>query len=128
MNSIKVVENKSYHYPLVSQWTFSPLSNVSIVTKFLCISRVFIGSGKTVIMSNFIPLIPNPTPKATKVLLLAHRTELLDQAHNQIAKYNSNLVSWGFYVCRFCYKSACKLIVPLIGGSCGTGEKKSRYR
>lgn len=43
-------------------------------------------------MSNLIPLIPNPTPKATKVLLLAHRTELLDQAHNQIKKYNPELV------------------------------------
>ncbi|KAI9273200.1 P-loop containing nucleoside triphosphate hydrolase protein [Helicostylum pulchrum] len=51
-----------------------------------------VGSGKTVIMSNLIPLIPNPTPKATKVLLLAHRTELLDQAHNQITKYNPDLV------------------------------------
>ncbi|KAI8368335.1 P-loop containing nucleoside triphosphate hydrolase protein [Choanephora cucurbitarum] len=42
-------------------------------------------------MSNLIPLIPSPTPKATKVLLLAHRTELLDQAHNQITKYNPSL-------------------------------------
>lgn len=43
-------------------------------------------------MSNLIPLIPCPTPKATKVLLLAHRAELLDQAHNQITKYNPELV------------------------------------
>ncbi|CAO3635437.1 unnamed protein product [Mucor hiemalis] len=42
-------------------------------------------------MSNLIPLIPCPTPRATKVLLLAHRTELLDQAHNQINKYNPDL-------------------------------------
>ncbi|KAI9478196.1 MAG: P-loop containing nucleoside triphosphate hydrolase protein [Benjaminiella poitrasii] len=51
-----------------------------------------VGSGKTVIMSNLIPRIPSPTAKATKVLLLAHRTELLDQAHNQIIKYNPDLV------------------------------------
>ncbi|KAI7899754.1 P-loop containing nucleoside triphosphate hydrolase protein [Cokeromyces recurvatus] len=51
-----------------------------------------VGSGKTVIMSNLIPRIPSPTPEATKVLLLAHRTELLDQAHNQILRYNPDLV------------------------------------
>lgn len=45
-------------------------------------------------MSNLIPLIPSPTPKATKVLLLAHRTELLDQAHDQIKRYNPDLVSY----------------------------------
>ncbi|KAI8979087.1 P-loop containing nucleoside triphosphate hydrolase protein [Mycotypha africana] len=50
-----------------------------------------VGSGKTVVMSNLIPKIPCPTPKATKVLLLAHRTELLDQAYNQITRYNPNL-------------------------------------
>ncbi|CAO3696703.1 unnamed protein product [Rhizopus stolonifer] len=51
-----------------------------------------VGSGKTVIMSNFIPRIPNPTPKATKVLLLAHRQELLNQAYNQIKRFNPELV------------------------------------
>ncbi|CEP12934.1 hypothetical protein [Parasitella parasitica] len=51
-----------------------------------------VGSGKTVIMSNLIPLIPPPTPQATKVLLLAHRTELLDQARNQIKRYNPDLI------------------------------------
>ncbi|KAK4513704.1 uncharacterized protein ATC70_005709 [Mucor velutinosus] len=59
-----------------------------------CIRQVVslpVGSGKTVIMSNLIPLIPSPTPEATKVLLLAHRTELLDQAHNQIKRYNPEL-------------------------------------
>lgn len=43
-------------------------------------------------MSNFIPRIPNPTPKATKVLLLAHRQELLNQAYNQIKRFNPELV------------------------------------
>jgi ATP-dependent helicase IRC3 len=43
-------------------------------------------------MSNLIPCIPCPTPKATKVLLLAHRQELLNQAYNQIKRYNPNLV------------------------------------
>jgi ATP-dependent helicase IRC3 len=44
-------------------------------------------------MSNLIPILPCPTPTATKVLLLAHRAELLDQAHNQITKYNPELAS-----------------------------------
>ncbi|KAG1054722.1 hypothetical protein G6F43_003278 [Rhizopus delemar] len=43
-------------------------------------------------MSNLIPCIPCPTPKATKVLLLAHRQELLNQAYNQIKRYNPNLI------------------------------------
>lgn len=43
-------------------------------------------------MSNLIPKLPNPTPQANKVLLLAHRKELLDQARNQIKKYNPDLV------------------------------------
>ncbi|KAI9249001.1 P-loop containing nucleoside triphosphate hydrolase protein [Sporodiniella umbellata] len=51
-----------------------------------------VGSGKTVIMSNFIPRIPSPTPEAKKVLLLAHRQELLNQASNQIKRFNSNLI------------------------------------
>ncbi|CEP13472.1 hypothetical protein [Parasitella parasitica] len=49
------------------------------------------GSGKTVVMSNLIPLIPSPNPKATKVLVLAHRIELLNQAKAQISKYNPKL-------------------------------------
>ncbi|KAI8647518.1 P-loop containing nucleoside triphosphate hydrolase protein [Parasitella parasitica] len=50
------------------------------------------GSGKTVVMSNLIPLIPSPNPKATKVLVLGHRIELLNQAKAQISKYNPKLV------------------------------------
>ncbi|KAI8140480.1 P-loop containing nucleoside triphosphate hydrolase protein [Fennellomyces sp. T-0311] len=47
-----------------------------------------VGSGKTVVMSNLIARIPNPTPAASKTLILAHRTELLDQAQTQIQRYN----------------------------------------
>ena len=50
-----------------------------------------VGSGKTVIFSNLIPKIPSPSQKAKKVLVLAHRKELLAQAYNQIAKYNPAL-------------------------------------
>ncbi|CAO3617739.1 unnamed protein product [Cunninghamella echinulata] len=50
-----------------------------------------VGSGKTVIMANLIPSIPNPTEKATKTLILAHRTELLEQAQKQIERYNPSL-------------------------------------
>ncbi|CAO3626125.1 unnamed protein product [Cunninghamella blakesleeana] len=42
-------------------------------------------------MANLIPSIPNPTEKATKTLILAHRTELLEQAQKQIQRYNPNL-------------------------------------
>lgn len=47
-------------------------------------------------MSNLIPLIPSPNSKATKVLVLAHRIELLNQAKAQIAKYNPKLVFFKF--------------------------------
>lgn len=43
-------------------------------------------------MSNLIPLIPSPNSEATKVLVLAHRIELLNQAKAQISKYNPRLV------------------------------------
>ncbi|CAO0796545.1 unnamed protein product [Mucor circinelloides] len=50
------------------------------------------GSGKTVVMSNLIPLIPSPAPNATKVLVIAHRIELVSQAKAQISKFNPKLV------------------------------------
>ncbi|KAI9250485.1 P-loop containing nucleoside triphosphate hydrolase protein [Phascolomyces articulosus] len=39
-------------------------------------------------MSNLIAKIPDPMPQAKKTLILAHRTELLDQAQTQIKQYN----------------------------------------
>ncbi|KAI9488383.1 P-loop containing nucleoside triphosphate hydrolase protein [Zychaea mexicana] len=39
-------------------------------------------------MSNLIAKIPDPAPLARKTLILAHRTELLDQAQAQIQRYN----------------------------------------
>jgi ATP-dependent helicase IRC3 len=45
-----------------------------------------VGSGKTVIFSSLIPLIPQPNPGAHKVLVLAHRTELLQQAAATIGR------------------------------------------
>ncbi|CAG8596515.1 2937_t:CDS:10 [Funneliformis mosseae] len=48
-----------------------------------------VGSGKTVIFSNLIKQIPSPFPGADKVLVLAHREELLDQAYKQISKYSN---------------------------------------
>ncbi|CAG8553911.1 18514_t:CDS:10 [Dentiscutata erythropus] len=51
-----------------------------------------VGSGKTVIFSNLIHRIPSPMHGAEKILVLAHREELLDQAYKQIKKY-SNLTA-----------------------------------
>jgi ATP-dependent helicase IRC3 len=39
-----------------------------------------------------IPKIPNPTPRATKTLVLAHRSELLVQAVEQINRHAPHLV------------------------------------
>jgi len=50
-----------------------------------------VGSGKTVIFANLINHIQPPTPQATKVLVLAHREELLEQARCQIFKFNNDL-------------------------------------
>ncbi|KAK4518169.1 uncharacterized protein ATC70_001520 [Mucor velutinosus] len=49
------------------------------------------GSGKTVIFANLIPTIPSPNPQASKVLVLAHRIELIEQAKDQILRYNPDL-------------------------------------
>ncbi|KAJ3266656.1 hypothetical protein HDU77_011405 [Chytriomyces hyalinus] len=47
-----------------------------------------VGSGKTVIFSNLMKRVPVPEkcPTATKFLVLAHRTELLTQAKDQIMR------------------------------------------
>ncbi|KAI8060876.1 P-loop containing nucleoside triphosphate hydrolase protein [Gongronella butleri] len=50
-----------------------------------------VGSGKTVVMANLIPAIPNPSKLATKTLVLAHRAELLEQAQQQIQRFNPSL-------------------------------------
>ncbi|CAO3635121.1 unnamed protein product [Mucor fragilis] len=42
-------------------------------------------------MANLIPLIPSPAAKATKVLVIAHRIELINQAKAQISKFNPKL-------------------------------------
>ncbi|KAI9347755.1 P-loop containing nucleoside triphosphate hydrolase protein [Obelidium mucronatum] len=54
-----------------------------------------VGSGKTVIFSNLVARVPVPDscPTATRILILAHRTELLDQATNQIKRVMPDLLS-----------------------------------
>lgn len=37
-------------------------------------------------------MIPSPNLQATKVLVLAHRVELIEQARDQILRYNPDLV------------------------------------
>ncbi|EDQ91570.1 uncharacterized protein MONBRDRAFT_36233 [Monosiga brevicollis MX1] len=49
------------------------------------------GSGKTVVFSHLLARLPAPTPSQHKVLVLAHRTELLAQAKRQIEAHNPNL-------------------------------------
>ncbi|KAI8809804.1 P-loop containing nucleoside triphosphate hydrolase protein [Cladochytrium replicatum] len=43
-----------------------------------------VGSGKTFTFSHLIAQIPPPTPRATKVLILAHREELIHQAFRSV--------------------------------------------
>ncbi|ORY06346.1 P-loop containing nucleoside triphosphate hydrolase protein [Basidiobolus meristosporus CBS 931.73] len=50
-----------------------------------------VGSGKTVIFSNLISKLPNPTQQATKALVIAHREELIYQAYKQIQRIAPNL-------------------------------------
>ena len=50
-----------------------------------------VGAGKTVIFSHLIPHLPQHCPKAKKVLVLAHRVELLQQAQGRIRDANPDL-------------------------------------
>eukprot|EP00842_Homolaphlyctis_polyrhiza_P006744 jgi/Hompol1/7070/HPOL_005174-RA len=50
-----------------------------------------VGSGKTVTFAKMIPRIEPPLPTATKTLVLAHRTELIQQAYLQIKRHCPNL-------------------------------------
>lgn len=50
-----------------------------------------VGSGKTTVFSSLIPKIPDPVPGARRTLVLAHRTELLEQACARISEQNPSL-------------------------------------
>lgn len=49
-------------------------------------------------MANLIAQVPNPTSLATKTLILAHRTELLEQASNQIMRFHPSWVRSCSYI------------------------------
>lgn len=49
-------------------------------------------------MANLIAQVPNPTSLATKTLILAHRTELLEQASNQIMRFHPSWVRSYSYI------------------------------
>lgn len=49
-------------------------------------------------MANLLKKIPDPTSTARKTLILAHRTELLEQACNQIKRFHPDWVSSGLYI------------------------------
>ena len=51
-----------------------------------------VAAGKTVIFSHLLSKIKDPLPGASKVLVLAHREELLQQAQKKIRDVNPHLV------------------------------------
>lgn len=50
-----------------------------------------VGSGKTVIFAQLLARLPPPSPRRTQTLVLAHRTELLEQALARIRAANPQL-------------------------------------
>ncbi|KAJ3126412.1 hypothetical protein HK098_007545 [Nowakowskiella sp. JEL0407] len=52
-----------------------------------------VGSGKTFVFTSLMKRFPPPNPQATKVLVLAHREELLDQARRSIIQEYPDLES-----------------------------------
>ncbi|KAK3807685.1 MAG: P-loop containing nucleoside triphosphate hydrolase protein [Benniella sp.] len=52
-----------------------------------------VGSGKTVIFSHLMKKVQPPFPGATKVLVLAHRQELLEQTRNHVLRTGTGLTA-----------------------------------
>ncbi|KAF9099745.1 hypothetical protein BGX23_012139 [Mortierella sp. AD031] len=50
-----------------------------------------VGSGKTVIFSHLMKQVPAPFPGANKILVLAHRQELLEQTRNHVLRNGTGL-------------------------------------
>ncbi|KAK4517541.1 uncharacterized protein ATC70_000880 [Mucor velutinosus] len=85
------------------------------------------GSGKTVVMSNLIPLIPSPAAKATKVLVIAHRIELISQAKAQISKFNPNLTVEVEQGSNHCDPAATDIVVASVQ-SLNSKDKKDKAK
>lgn len=84
-----------------------------------------VGSGKTVVFANLISRLPEIGPGGKKVLVLAHREELLAQAQRQIQRYAPHLqvsIERGKYSCDHENDNVIIASVPTLGRNLTNGR------